>query len=72
MEIPISLKLKLARVAPCVFVVALGGCTQAPRIGPNKKPNAEDCDTNSQARQRAIELSGQWAQGRNPVRPESC
>ena len=35
MEIPSSLKFKLARVAPCVFVVALGGCTQAPPTLPD-------------------------------------
>ena len=37
MEIPISLKLKLARVAPCVFIVALGGCAQAPRTLPDTR-----------------------------------
>jgi ketosteroid isomerase-like protein len=37
MEIPISLKLKLMRVAPCVFVVALSGCTQAPCTLPDTR-----------------------------------
>lgn len=37
MDIPILLKVKLACVAPCVLVVGLGGCTQAPPALPETR-----------------------------------